>query len=261
LGTEQVTASCTAGDNAVVVGSITTTARGRLPAAWSSTDGSSWTAGIFTPTPSSGSLTTVDGCLATGDGFIAYGETGNTEVERPVLWQSSDGINWQVMTSTFTGLGSSGSLGIQAAPLDYIVWGTSTWIGLSGQGDLPWQVWPAPVGGAAGAEVTPAGLWSSDSAGDTWQQMATGVAPFTGSLFLQVDAATIVGQRPVIAGVVDGRLTVWVGTPAPTGAAATTTTAPATTTTSAATTTTAAATTTTAAATTSTSPATTTTSS
>lgn len=215
LGIEQPLFACTTGDSAVVVGRIITTARGSLPAAWSSTDGSSWTGGIFTPAPPAGSTTSVEGCLWTGNGFIAYGETGYAGVEQPVLWVSSDGITWTEMPSTFTGLASNQALGAQAAPLDSIVWGTSTWLGLSGQGDLPWQVWPVPVGGLAGAEPTPLGLWSSVDAGNSWQQVATSVPTFTPALFAQADAAISVGQHPVVAGTVDGRLRVWVGTPPP----------------------------------------------
>jgi hypothetical protein len=191
---------------------MATTARGVQPAAWSSTDGSSWTPGIFTPPLPAGSTTKVEGCLSTGNGFIAYGETGNTLVEQPAVWNSSDGINWQLASASFTGL-SNGPLGDQAAPLDGIGTGTSTLLGWSGQGDLPWQLWPALVGGAAGAEPTLAGLWSSVNAGTSWQQMDTDVAPFTGSLFAQADAVTFENQQPVVAGIVDGRLTVWVGTP------------------------------------------------
>jgi hypothetical protein len=216
LGTEQPTASCTAGTSAVVVGSVGTTSPGSLPVAWTSTDGSSWTPGIFTPTPPAGSFTTVDGCLPTGNGFLAYGQTGNGVFERPVLWYSPDGINWQQTAATFASLGDGESLGASAAPLDDIVPGTSTLLGLSGQGDLPSQVWPAPVGGSAGAEPTPAGLWSSVDAGSNWQQVVTDLPAFTGTLFAQVDVAAFVGQQPIVAGTVDGRLRVWVGTPAPT---------------------------------------------
>jgi len=210
---ERPLGSCTAGNSAVVVGYVQDEARGSLPAAWGSTDGSSWAPGSFSPLPPQGSSTTVDGCLSTGNGFIAYGGTVRGATGQPVLWTSSDGVNWQQMPSTFSGLGSGGAFGPQAAPLDDIVWGTSTWLGLSGEGDLPTQVWPAPVGGEAGAVPTPAGLWSSMDAGDTWQQTATQVPGFMGALFSQVDVATSEGQRMVVAGEVDGRLHVWLGAP------------------------------------------------
>jgi hypothetical protein len=129
------------------------------------------------------------------------------------LWTSSDGTVWQQQPATFTGLGGGGPSGPQSAPLDGIADGTTTLLGLSGDGDEPSQVWPARVGGAAGAQFTPAGLWTSDDAGNTWQQLGTLTPAFTGMLYAQADAAAYVGQQPVVAGTVDGQLAVWVGTP------------------------------------------------
>jgi hypothetical protein len=214
LGTEQALATCGTGSSAVVVGSVTSTGRGSLPAAWVSTDGSSWAPATFTPAPPAGSSTTVDGCLSTGGGFLAYGDsTGAGQVEQPQLWTSSDGTVWQQDPATFTGLGGGGASGPQSAPLDGIAFGTTTWLGLSGDGDEPSEVWPAPVGGAAGARFTPAGLWTSYDAGNTWQQLGTLTPAFTGTVYAQADAAAYVGQEPVVAGTVDGQLAVWVGTP------------------------------------------------
>jgi hypothetical protein len=213
LGTERALATCVTGSSAVVVGSVTSSGRGSLPAAWVSTDGSSWTAATFTPTPPSGSSTTVEGCLSTGGGFLAYGEsTGAGQVELPQLWTSSDGTLWQQQPATFTGPGGGGPSGPQSAPLDGIATGTTTWLGLSGDGDEPSQLWPAPVGGAAGDQFTPAGLWTSGDAGNTWQQLGTLTPAFTGMVYAQADAAAYVGQQPVVAGTVDGQLAVWIGT-------------------------------------------------
>lgn len=214
LGTERALSTCSAGSSAVVVGSVTLTGRGSLPAAWVSTDGSSWTAATFTPNPPGGSSTTVEGCLSNGAGFLAYGEsTGAGQREVPQLWTSSDGTLWQQQSATFTGTGGGGPSGPQSAPLDGIATGTTTLLGLSGDGDEPSQVWPAPVGGAAGAQFTPAGLWTSDDAGNTWQQLGTLTPAFTGMVFAQAGVAAYVGQDPVVAGTVDGELAVWVGTP------------------------------------------------
>ncbi len=214
LGTERAIATCVSGSSAVVVGSVTSTGRGSLPAAWVSTDASSWTAATFTPPPPVGSSTTVEGCLSTGSGFLAYGEsTGAGQVEVPQLWSSSDGTLWQQQAAVFSGPNGAGPSGPQSAPLDGIADGTATWLGLSGNGDEPSQVWPAPVGGAAGAQFTPAGLWTSDDAGNTWQQLSTATPSFTGMVYAQACTAAYVGQQPVVAGTVDGKLAVWVGTP------------------------------------------------
>jgi hypothetical protein len=215
LGTERPLATCWTGNSAVVVGSVTSTGPGSLPAAWVSSDGSSWTNAAFSPSPVAGSTNTVDGCLATGNGFIAYGATtGDGLVEQPALWSSNDGTLWKQLSASFTGLGGGAPVEPEAAPLDGIAIGTTTWLGLSGDGQLPSQRWPAPVGGAAGAQFTAAGLWSSDDAGNTWQQLDTEVPAFSGAMYAQADVAAYVGQDPVVAGTVDGRLAIWVGTPA-----------------------------------------------
>ncbi|MGP8204945.1 MAG: hypothetical protein ACLQVK_02625 [Acidimicrobiales bacterium] len=215
LATEQARATCVAANSAVVVGSETTTGQGALPAAWSSTDGSSWTSATFSTGAAPGSYTQVDGCLFTGNSFIAYGgSTGNGQTEQPVLWGSADGTSWAELSTTFSGLSGGSPVGLETAPLDGVAEGTTTWLGVSGDGDAPAQVWPAPVGGEAGAIFTPAGLWSSVDAGATWQQLDTSTPAFSGTVFAQALVAAYVGQRPVIAGTVDGQLAVWVGRPA-----------------------------------------------
>ena len=214
LGTERPLATCWTGNSAVVVGSVTSTGRGSLPAAWVSSDGSSWTNASFSPSPAAGSTTTVDGCLSTGNGFIAYGgSTGAGSTEQPVLWSSSDGTVWQQLSSSFAGLGGGAPVGPQSAPLDGIAIGTTTWLGLSGHGELPSQRWPALVGGSAGAQFSAAGLWSSGDAGNTWRQLDTAVPAFEGAMYAQADTAAYVDQQPVVAGTEDGRLAIWVGKP------------------------------------------------
>jgi hypothetical protein len=215
LGTELPLATCWAGSSAVVVGSSTSTSPGSLPSAWVSTDGSSWTSASFVTSPPPGSNTTMDGCLSTGNGFIGYGgSTGSGAVDQPVLWTSSNGTVWQQSSATFSALGGGSPNGPDVAPLDGIALGTTTWLGLSGRDDLPSQLWPAPVGGAAGALSTPAGLWASSNAGSSWQQLDTNVRAFEASIYAQTDEAAYVGQDPVVAGTVDGRLAIWLGTPA-----------------------------------------------
>ncbi len=214
LGTEQPRATCWTGNSAVVVGSVTTTGPGSLPAAWVSSDGSSWTSSTFDPASPAGSSSTVDGCLSTGNSFIAYGgSTGSGVAEQPVVWTSSDGTVWQQSKASFTGADGNAPVGPEVAPLDGIALGTTTWLGLSGSDDSPSEQWPAPVGGAAGEEFTPAGLWSSVDAGGSWQQIDTAVPAFNGELYSQADVAAYVGEQPVVAGTVDGQLAIWIGTP------------------------------------------------
>ena len=190
---------------------------GPRPAAWYSTDGSYWASASFTPGPANGSYAQLDWCLPTGSGFIAFGgSTGGGQVDKPVLWGSSDGTSWQALPATFNGLGGAAPVGAETAPLDGVGEGGTTWLGVSGDGDAPTQQWPAPVGGAAAATFTPAGLWSSVDAGTTWQQRLTNGPAFTGNVFAQAVSATYVGQQPIVAGTVDGQLAVWVGTPSTT---------------------------------------------
>ena len=165
--------------------------------------------------PPTGSSTTVDGCLSTGGGFLAYGEsTGRGQVERPQFGRRATARYGSNSRPRSPGPAGAGRQDRESAPLDGIALGTTTWLGLSGDGDAPSEVWPAPVGGAAGAQFTPAGLWTSDNAGNTWQQLGTLTPAFTGTVYAQTDVAAYVGQEPVVAGTVDGRLAIWVGTPA-----------------------------------------------
>jgi hypothetical protein len=165
--------------------------------------------------PPPGATTSIDGCLSTGNGFIGYGgSTGSGVVEQPALWTSSNGTVWQQSPATFSAIGGGSPSGPEVAPLDGIALGTTTWLGLSGRDDLPSQLWPAPIGGAAGAQSTPAGLWASSNAGSSWQQLDAGVPAFHSAIYAQADQAAYVGQDPVVAGTVDGRLAIWLGTPA-----------------------------------------------
>jgi hypothetical protein len=217
LSTESPLATCSAGSSAVVVGTTTSTAPGSMPAAWVSTDGTSWTSATFSSSslPPAGSSTSVNGCFSTGNGFIGYGgTTGKGTVEQPALWSSANGATWQQLPASFDGASGDPPSGPEVAPLDGIALGTTTWLGLSGQGDLSSEVWPAPVGGSAGAQLTPAGLWASGNAGSSWQQLDTTVPAFGATIYAQADEAAYVGQDPVVAGTVDGRLAIWLGTPA-----------------------------------------------
>ncbi len=214
LADETPIGSCTSGDVAVVVGSLTTTALGAQPVAWSSTNGASWTAGNFSPAPTPGSTTAIYGCLTTGNGFIAYGETNSAGgTQQPAIWTSPDGVSWQQQQSTFTGAFGGAPTGPEVAPLQVIALEGTTWLGVSGGDNLPGDLWPSPVAGAAAgpAPVTP-GLWTSLDAGNTWQQVMTELPVFGSTYFAQADVAQYSGLDPVVAGCVDGRLTIWFGT-------------------------------------------------
>jgi hypothetical protein len=214
LGTEEPRATCWTVNSAVVVGSVTTTGPGSLPAAWVSSDGSSWTSSTCEPVAPAGSSSSVDGCLSTGNGFIAYGgSTGSGVAEQPAVWTSSDGTAWQQSKATFTGVDGNPPAGPEVAPLDGIALGATTWLGLSGSNDSPSEQWPALVGGTVGEQFTPAGLWSSVDAGGSWQQIDTAVPAFKGELYSQADVAAYVGEQPVVAGTVDGQLAIWIGAP------------------------------------------------
>ncbi len=63
-------------------------------------------------------------------------------------------------------------------------------------------------------QPTPAGLWASGNAGNSWQQLHTTAPAFHATIYAQADEAAYVGQDPVVAGTVDGRLAIWLGTPA-----------------------------------------------
>ncbi|MGC8626300.1 MAG: hypothetical protein ACP5VR_01895, partial [Acidimicrobiales bacterium] len=95
LGIERPLAACSGTGTAVVVGDVTETARGRLPDAWVTSNGSNWSNATFSSSPAPGSSSSMDGCLFTGNSFIAYGgSTGDGYALEPALWASPDGTVW-----------------------------------------------------------------------------------------------------------------------------------------------------------------------
>ncbi len=77
----------------------------------------------------------------------------------------------------------------------------------------------APTGGAASLVSTQAtglgtsGLWRSANAGAGWDRLDTPGSPWLGAGPPEFQDVAWFGPTPVVAGVVDGRLAVWTGTP------------------------------------------------
>jgi hypothetical protein len=63
------------------------------------------------------------------------------------------------------------------------------------------------------APAASSALWVTTDAGGSWQPIDTSGAVWRGQLTAQADRIAFLGSVPVVAGDVDGRLTVWVGVP------------------------------------------------
>ena len=191
--------ACAGPDTVVAVGTGQGGTPGQRALAWSSSRGDSWQAASVTPASTPGEQERMTGCLTTGNGFLAYGESaGAVGTTDPALWQSSDGTNWTRQdVSAFSGEGGG-------AVTDLALRGT-TWLAVSGGAT------PPPPGASAGSTV---GLWRSSDAGRTWQRLPTAATPWSGAIDSQVDQVGFAGASAVVVGQVDGQLAVWLGGPA-----------------------------------------------
>ena len=104
LGTERPLATCWTGNSAVVVGSVTSTSPGSLPAAWVSSDGSSWTNASFSPPPVEWihDHSRMAACLLATGSSLTAGPRAPPRSNEPVLWSSSDGTVWQQLSASFS---------------------------------------------------------------------------------------------------------------------------------------------------------------
>ena len=190
------------------------------PLAWTSTNGVVWRKATVTPPAPAGAAGEMAGCLGTPSGLVAYGQaTGPTGVV-PVLWTSATGSSWSERTVSAFGPGTP-------APLTGLAVDGSTWLAVAGApvvssgsldageplGGGPGLAAASGLGGSDGVGAPSGiGLWTSTDGGITWR-----VVRPTGPAWTGVDAAAGVvafaGSDPVIAGSVDGRVAVWVGTP------------------------------------------------
>jgi hypothetical protein len=197
VAVETVEGAC-GGPQAVVVVGAEQVGPGSRAAAWSSTDNRSWHTATITPAATAGADETMDGCLATGNAFLAYGASpGTGGTTDPALWQSADGTTWSLQDVTsFSGSGGGGIT-------DLALRG-DTWLAVSG------AVGDAAAAGHASDSVR---LWRSEDAGRTWQAANTQTTPWAAGLDSQADLVGFAGSTPVVVGQIDGGLAVWAGVP------------------------------------------------
>ncbi len=195
LGVEDPEGVCAGPQSVVAVGTGVTSGPGNQALAWSSNDGVHWQAGSVSPTPDPKANESMQSCITTGNGYIAYGSTqGPNGTVDAAVWYSNNGTQWTRQTVAAFG-------GSDLGPIKDLAVGGTTWLAVSGSGDLTT---------AAGGNL---GIWRTGDAGSSWQRIDTAGAPWTASQTASVDRVDLDGSNAVVAGQVDGRLTVWLGTP------------------------------------------------
>lgn len=200
LAVEQPAGVCAGSQTVAAVGSAVGAGPGTQAVAWSSTDGTKWQPSTVSPTPDPAAYESMTSCISAGNGFIGLGATqSSTGTEDPAIWYSSySGTQWTRQTvAPFTGTG--------LGPIQDLAVGGTTWLAVSGNGTPT----TAPGGNL--------GLWRSTDAGSTWQRLDTTGAPWTAQQGASLDRVLLTPTGAVVAGTVDGHLTVWVGTPTGTG--------------------------------------------
>ncbi len=153
--------------------------------------------------------------------LVAYGQTtGRGGSHVPALWESTDGAG------TWTRLSPAGITGAGVAPFCDVAASGDRWLAAGGSQPAPlalpvdprWSVedpiGPPAVPSYATGPDGEAGVWLSSDAGASWARLATTGAAWGGGQ-VTTDAVAWLAARPVVAGEVDGRLAIWVGTPAP----------------------------------------------
>jgi hypothetical protein len=177
----------------VVVGRTELLSGGTGAAAWWSHDGRHWTQAAVQPPSIAGGPEEMDGCSVVGDGFVAYGTTNGPGGASPGVWKSTTGGAWNLQSPS--AFGAAGPV-----PLTGVVGQGSMWLAVGG----------IPPGAT--------GLWLSVDGGSTWQRPSASGPPWAGAGSAVYSTAGFVNGRPLVAGTVDGRLAVWLGTvnPVPT---------------------------------------------
>lgn len=195
LGIEDPKGVCAGPQSVVAVGTAVRSGPGSQAMAWSSSDGGHWQAGTVSPTPDPSAKESMQSCITTGNGYIAFGSTQAADgAPDAAVWYSNNGTQWARQTVTaFAGSG--------LGPIKDLAVGGTTWLAVSGSGDMTT---------AAGGSL---GVWRTGDAGSSWQRMDTTGAPWIANQTASVDRVALDGANAVVAGQIDGRLTVWLGTP------------------------------------------------
>jgi hypothetical protein len=244
-GSDQANAVCTSASSEIAVGSVRSSRGVDVARAWVSNDGVHWVVASVAPPGRAGTAAAMSGCTAaslaspggsvpTSTTFAGGSETGGrtgattTSVPRPgasstggvtgfdafgtadapaatpapAFWVSVHGTQWTQQTASPFGAGFP-------FPAVDVARSGQVWMATSGgaASDLGW------AGPASIIPAAPSGLWRTTDGGANWQQLDTTGAAWQGDEPAQIDRVALLGGMPVVAGQVDGRLAVWVGTP------------------------------------------------
>ena len=204
-GGDQAAGICREGTTWVAVGWITPPSRTKRTTevrtaarAWTSTDGIHWRLAVVGAGPHPGPTSEMDGCVATRAGLDAYGLATATGQVRaaPAYWTAT------APSAVWTPQSDS-PIGGNPTPIKDV----------AGPGGASAPAWLAVGGGQSYPLSVPAVLAQSTNNGSSWQVLPTAGAPWQGAAPGRVDAAAWLAGIPVVAGSVDGRLAIWVGTP------------------------------------------------
>jgi hypothetical protein len=193
---------------------------GTVAYTWATTDGTAWTPGTVSPLTGSGGHETMQGCVALGAGFLAWGGTPKGPGSgAPALWSSPDGVTWtQEPTPTLGVIGS-------VAPVTDLDTAGRSWTAVTG-GLLAAVADPGDPDVAADDPVLPASspvsasgpdgsasIWTSEDHGVTWSRITTVGPTWEAAGALATDLVTSLGRDLVVVGQADGRIAAWVGAP------------------------------------------------
>lgn len=191
-----VSGGCSTPTAAVAVGATANGQGGSTGSAWRL----SRPAGALAvgPTPPTDSAEELLGCSDTSSGtLVAWGASASTSTPTAALWSSptADGWTQRTVTAFRTGHGT-------AAITDLADHG-NTWLAVTGSSTEPWTE----------DRLATLGVWESADAGKTWSQLTTDSKTWESVFGVSANLVTYLGADPVIAGQLDGRLALWLGTP------------------------------------------------
>jgi len=212
---DTVSGSCATSDAAVVVGEEASGLGGSVGRAWS-VAGAPVTATVTPARPADGAEELL-GCSDTSTGtLVAWGASAtgsasssgsnsgssngsNSGVPTAALWSSPTGTVWTRRTvKAFTTTNGT-------AAITDVATNGNTWLAVTGSSTEAWTQ----------DGLSTLGVWESTDAGKTWQQLATSNDAWSSIYGISANLVSYYGIDPVIAGQVDCRLAVWVGTPIP----------------------------------------------
>lgn len=217
LSGEWPAAICSGGGVEIVAGSAQA-GSGTLAVVWYSHDGTHWVRASISPSPPTGGHEWMDGCTRTASGFDAFGATTAPSGGLvPALWSSSGGTRW--LRQDTDSLGSPAP-----APLRALATSGSQWLAVAGTPPMrellpvaatqdyfaPWPPWEGPLLPPQAAGLA---IWVSTDGGASWQREDTDSTLWEAAAGASLQQAGFAGSTAVIAGITEGRLAVWSGTP------------------------------------------------